>query len=90
MEYTTASATLTGMPLSQHDVDELARKVSDLKSEASEVAVRLQVGLGREHELAVSAANVQAAADALLRQLRRFTVAKSEQPQFRSRGQSAG
>ena len=73
------------MPLSQHDVDELARKVSDLKSEASE-----KVGLGREHELAVSAANVQAAAEALLHQLRRFTVAKSEQPQFRGRGQSAG
>ena len=77
------------MPLSQHDVDELARKVSDLKSEASEVAVLLQVGLGREHELAVSAVKVQAAAEVLLHQFRRFSVSKSEQPQFRRRGQSA-
>jgi hypothetical protein len=78
------------MTLSQHDVDELARKVADLQSEASEVAVLLHVGLGREHEIAVSAANVQAAAEMLLHQLRRFSVSKSEQPQFRRRGQSAG
>ena len=77
------------MPLSQHDVDELARKVSDLKSVASEVAVLLQVGFGREHELAVSAANVQATIDTLLHQLRRFSVSKSEQPQSRRRVQSA-
>ena len=77
------------MPLSQHDVDDLARKVSDLKCEASEVAVILQVGLGREHDLAVSAATVQAATEKLLQQLRRFSVSKSEQPQYRSREQSA-
>ena len=74
------------MTLSQHDVDDIARKVSDLKSEASEVAVILQVGLGREHDLAVSAA---AATEKLLQQLRRFSVSKSEQPQYRSREQSA-
>lgn len=80
----------SGMTLSQHDVVDLARKVSDLKSEASEVAVILQVGLGREHELAVSAANVQAATETLLHQWRRFSVAKSEPPQSRRREQSAG
>jgi len=67
------------MPLTQQEVDELAHRVSDLKSEASEVAVLLQVRLGREHELAASADNVKAAAETLLRQLRRFTVGKSEQ-----------
>jgi hypothetical protein len=76
------------MPLTQQEVDELANRVSDLKSEASEVSVLLQVRLGREHELAASADNVKAAAEALLRQLRRFTVSKSEQAQ--SRRQSAG
>lgn len=39
------------------------RRISDLKSEASEVAVLLQVRLRREHELAASADNVQAAAE---------------------------
>ena len=81
---------LGGMTFSQHDVDDLARKVSDLKSEASEVSVILQVGLGRDHELAVSAANVQTACETLLHHLRRFSVAKSEQSQSRRRGQSAG
>jgi hypothetical protein len=52
------------------------------------VSVLLQVRLGREHELAGSADNVKAAAEALLRQLRRFTVSKSEQAQ--SRRQSVG
>jgi hypothetical protein len=76
------------MPLAQQEVDDLARRISDLKSEASEVAVVLQVRLGREHELAASADNVQAAAETLLRQLRRFTVGPAEQTY--SRRQSAG
>ena len=79
---------LGGMTLSQRDVDDLARKVSDLKSVGSEVAVILQVGLGREHELAVAAATVQAA-EKLLQQLHRFSVSKSEQPQSRRREWSA-
>ena len=79
--------TLDVMPCTQPEVDELALRVSNLNSEASEVAVLLQVRLGREHELAKSADDVQAAAESLLRKLRRFMVAKSEQSQVR---QSAG
>ena len=62
------------MPLTQQEVDELAYKVSDLKSEASEVAVRLQVRLGREHELAAPADNVKAAAETLLHRKRPVTT----------------
>jgi hypothetical protein len=83
------STTLVGVPLSQHDVDELARKVADLKSVASEVAVHLQVGLGREHELAVSAENVRSAAETLLHQLRTFSVETAEAVS-RLKAQSAG
>jgi len=76
------------MSWTQQEVDELARKVSNLQTEASEVAVLLQVGLGRDHELTESASVVQAATEKLLRQLRRFMVGKPEQPYYSQ--QSAG